>query len=151
MIKIIKIGKIKRKSLLSEFEFFLKRIKKFSKIEVNSIQESKSKSKKIVVKDESDRLLEKLDKTSYSICLDRKGIKLNSIEFSIKINDVISHNKSPAFIIGGAYGTSEALKNSVDFRLSLSDLTLQHDVSLLVIMEQIYRAFTIMRNHPYHK
>lgn len=151
MIKIIKIGKIKRKSLLLEFEFFIKRIKKYSKIEVKSIPESKSKNESVVVKDESERLLGKLDKKNYSICLDRKGSKLSSIDFSKKIDHIVSHNKIPTFIIGGAYGTSEHLHSDVDLKLSLSDLTLQHDISLLVLLEQIYRAFTIMNNHPYHK
>ena len=151
MVKIIKIGKIKRKSIASETDFFVDRINKFSKIEIESVSESKFKSKDRIIKDESERLISKLKHTDYSVCLDRNGKRMDSVKFSNKMNDLICHGKRPTFIIGGAYGTSEELKDKVDLRLSFSDFTMQHDIILIALLEQIYRAYTILKGYPYHK
>lgn len=151
MMRIIKIGKAKRKSIVNEVDFFKKRIQKYSKIDIISLTESKNRNNKDVIDEESLRISEKIKSDDYSICLDRAGKNYTSKEFSKLINKIRTNGKKPLFIIGGAFGTSEKLKNSVNLRLSMSDFTMQHDIALIVLLEQIYRSFTILNNHPYHK
>lgn len=151
MVKIIKIGKIKRDPLRSELDFYLKKINSFTRLEIGTIKESKLKKKDLIIKDESENIKKLIKKNDYSICLSRIGNKFNSIQFSEKIDNILSNGKIPTFIIGGAYGISENLKSYVNIKLSFSDFTLQHDLIFIVLLEQIYRAFTIMKGLPYHK
>lgn len=86
-------------------------------------------------------------KKGYCIALDEKGEDLTSIEFAKLIQD----KNELSFFIGGAYGLREEFNQSLDFRLSLSKLTLAHQFVKTLLLEQIYRAFCINNNHPYHK
>lgn len=88
-----------------------------------------------------------LIKKGYCIALDEKGKDLTSIEFAKLIQD----KNELSFFIGGAYGLREEFNQSLDFRLSLSKLTLAHQFVKTLLLEQIYRAFCINNNHPYHK
>jgi 23S rRNA (pseudouridine1915-N3)-methyltransferase len=84
---------------------------------------------------------------SYSISLHPNGKKLDSYEFSKLLNDKISIK----FFIGGAYGFEDEFLKQSDKVISLSDLTMSHKIAKVVLMEQIYRGFSILHNHPYHK
>jgi 23S rRNA (pseudouridine1915-N3)-methyltransferase len=76
---------------------------------------------------------------------------MGSVEFARKIEDLTLHGMSSlTFIIGGAYGVSQELANQVNMKLSLSKMTMSHQVVRLMFFEQLYRAFTILRNEPYH-
>ncbi|TEY25420.1 23S rRNA (pseudouridine(1915)-N(3))-methyltransferase RlmH, partial [Campylobacter sp. CH185] len=86
-------------------------------------------------------------KKGYCITLDERGKELTSIEFAKLIQD----KNELSFFIGGAYGLREEFNQSLDFRLSLSKLTLAHQFVKTLLLEQIYRAFCINNNHPYHK
>ncbi len=86
-------------------------------------------------------------KKGFCIVLDEKGKELTSMEFAKLIRD----KNEISFFIGGAYGLREEFSQSLDFRLSLSKLTLAHQFVKTLLLEQIYRAFCINNNHPYHK
>ena len=86
-------------------------------------------------------------KKGYCIALDENGKDLTSVEFAKLIQD----KNELSFFIGGAYGLREEFTRSLDFRLSLSKLTLAHQFVKILLLEQIYRAFCINNNHPYHK
>ncbi|AXP09530.1 23S rRNA (pseudouridine(1915)-N(3))-methyltransferase RlmH [Campylobacter hepaticus] len=86
-------------------------------------------------------------KKGYCIVLDEKGKNLTSIEFA----KLIQNKNELSFFIGGAYGLREEFTQSLDFKLSLSKLTLAHQFVKILLLEQIYRAFCINNNHPYHK
>jgi len=84
--------------------------------------------------------------------LDRKGKHLSSLDFSRSLERwQLSGNRRICFIIGGAYGLSQQILDQSDFILSLSQMTIQHDLARIILLEQLYRAFTIMKKLPYHK
>ncbi len=100
---------------------------------------------------ESELILERIKDKDFVILLDEKGVALDSKKFAEKLEQWINDNPNPkTFVIGGAYGASEALKNRAHLKLRLSDMTLNHHVAMLNLQEQIYRGFTIIKNLPYH-
>jgi 23S rRNA (pseudouridine1915-N3)-methyltransferase len=102
-------------------------------------------------KKESDLLLEKIKEKDFVILLDENGSSMDSKKFATKIEHMINENPNPkTFVIGGAYGVSEELKKRANLKIRLSDMTLNHHVALLNLLEQIYRSFTIIKNFPYH-
>lgn len=94
-------------------------------------------------------LINKLSKSSWIICLDESGMHQTSIEFSQTINRYRSKNID--FIIGGAHGLDKVIKDKAHIILSLSDMTFPHKLAKLILIEQIYRSYTILQNHPYNK
>jgi 23S rRNA (pseudouridine1915-N3)-methyltransferase len=98
---------------------------------------------------ETTILINKLSKNSWVICLDETGIHQTSIEFSQVINK--HRSKNIDFVIGGAYGLDKSIKDKANMLLSLSNMTLPHKLAKLILIEQIYRSYTILQNHPYNK
>lgn len=157
-IKLITVGKVKENSvrdLLAEYEKRLSRFCDISMIEIEDEQELSDSKKDIdrVVNIESDKILQKLDKSNdYKLLLDITGKELSSIELADKISNIINvMSKNLTFIIGGSNGVNDDLKNKVDFRLSFSKLTFPHQLFRVIVLEQIYRSFKIINNEKYHK
>jgi 23S rRNA (pseudouridine1915-N3)-methyltransferase len=98
---------------------------------------------------EGDLLLKSIPSGSFIIAMDERGAKFTSQEFSHYIQKKIS--QPITFIIGGAHGLSQEVKERANFLLSLSDMTIPHLLARAILVEQIYRAYTISQNHPYHK
>ncbi len=88
---------------------------------------------------------------SFVIALDEKGLSLNSIKFASKLEDISLHNSNITFIIGGADGLHPVFKQEAGLLLQLSGLTFPHALVRVIILEQLYRAVTILENHPYHR
>jgi rRNA large subunit m3Psi methyltransferase RlmH len=86
-----------------------------------------------------------------TVALSQEGRSLDSAGFAQWLDKLLQAGREPVFYIGGAYGLSESFKNRCSERISLSRLTFSHSIALLVLTEQIYRAFTILKGHPYHK
>lgn len=102
-------------------------------------------------KKESDLILDKIKEKDFVILLDERGTSMDSKKFAQKLEQAINDNPNPkTFVIGGAYGASEALKKRADLKIKLSDMTLNHHVAMLNLLEQIYRGFTIIKGLPYH-
>lgn len=100
---------------------------------------------------ESEALLARSENT-YRVLLDERGQQLTSLEFAAHISDwEMQRTKTVTFLIGGADGHTDALRTAADFRFSLSKLTLQHELALLILLEQIYRARAINAGTPYHR
>lgn len=117
---------------------YLERIKYYISIEVIEVTEEK--------------LPKFISKENYNIILDEKGNELTSVELSQFIQKLLSsQSKDIAFFIGGAEGFSSEVKGKGDYTLSLSKLTLPHELARVILLEQIYRAFTIINNEKYHK
>ena len=105
-----------------------------------------------IKKAESQKLQKAIKKGQYIIVLDEKGTEMNSRTFSSFIDAQIHKGtKSINIIIGGAHGLHSTIYNRADKQLSLSKFTLSHRLARLIICEQIYRALTLLHNHPYHK
>ena len=156
-IKIYAIGKIKDfyKAGVDEY---VKRISSYAKIEIvelkdESISDKPSELEITKAKNiECDRVLKLLKPNEYLIGLDLNKKEMDSVAFSKYIADRLELGGSNiSFVIGGSYGLSDAIKERVNDSISLSKFTFLHQMSRLILVEQIYRAFKIMNNEVYHK
>ena len=150
MIRIICIGKIKEKYFTEAIKEYLKRITKYSKIEIVELQDYEGDIK-TVLKRESEEILNHLKEKSYIITLEIDGSLLSSLELSKKIDNIMLNNPNITFIIGGSYGLDEEVKKISNYKLSFSKLTFPHQLFRVILLEQIYRSFKIINNESYHK
>ena len=157
-INIISVGKIKEDYFKKAIEEYEKRLKAYCRvnfIELKDESEGKNLSDKdidIILDKEGKRILEKIKERSFIIVLDIKGRSIDSVEFSKKINDIMLDGISSIdFIIGGSLGISQEVKDKANYSLSFSKFTFPHKLMKVILMEQIYRVFTIINNKTYHK
>lgn len=102
-------------------------------------------------KKESDMILAKIKEKDFVVLCDERGTAFDSKKFAVKMEQLMNDNPNPkCFVIGGAYGASDELQKRANLKIKLSDLTLNHHVALLNLLEQVYRGFTIIKNLPYH-
>ena len=151
-IKLVVVGKTKNKELISLIENYIKRINFFNKfqiIEVNSVKTRKNNSDEIK-KIECENIIKKIKKNDLLFLLDEKGKNYNSREFADFLKIRFQESKSIVFVIGGAFGFSKDLYTKSKGLISLSKMTFSHQIIRLFFTEQLYRAFTILNNHPYH-
>ena len=134
-------------------QFYLKQLPDHLKISHVDVKPSSSKSisKTSVLKSEGEEILKYIDDDAYLILWDRKGKKITSLSFAELIQKQADYGKNINFIIGGAFGSSEEIIQKSQLTLSASDLTFPHKLFKIFLMEQIFRASAINRNHPYHK
>lgn len=144
-INLIVVGKLKEKFLVEGVAEYLKRLKKFARTEVREIPECRT------VEEEGQKILSLVPQNSWLCVLDVSGVELDSEELAKKISALnLDGVSNLTFAIGGAFGLSEELRRAAAFRLSLSKMTFTHQMARLILVEQIYRAFKINRNEPYH-
>ncbi|PID27310.1 MAG: 23S rRNA (pseudouridine(1915)-N(3))-methyltransferase RlmH [Candidatus Cloacimonadota bacterium] len=148
-ISIIGVGKTKFDYLNSGIERFVKMIKPMAKIEFIILKEQSSKSNCVEL--ESNMILKSIPKDFRSILLDVKGSRVSSHQFANIISKEKDNGKNICFITGGHLGVSENLKRNVDLKISISDMTFTHQMVRLLLIEQIYRGFSIINNLNYHK
>ena len=156
-IKIYCIGKIKEQYLKDGINEYLKRILPYSNIEIVEVNDSKVKDSpnqsdiERAKNEEGERVL-KLIKNDYLIGLDMNKKEFTSEEFADFLNKkLVEGGSNISFVIGGSYGLSDALKARCNTSISLSKLTFLHQMTRLILLEQIYRAFKILNNETYHK
>lgn len=148
-IKIISTSKTKLDYILKAEAEYLKRFPKGWKIEIQELNTSKIKSENPleIKQKEGELFLQALPKQGQVYLLDEKGIDFTSNDFSKFLK-----NKSPSVVgIGGAFGWSDEVKLKASGLISLSKMTFPHQVCRLFLVEQVYRAYTILNNLPYHK
>ncbi len=150
MIKIICVGAIKEKELSSLIDEYLKRINKYSKIEVIQLNDY-SYGVKETLKTEGEQILKHIAPKDFVITMEIEGKELNSLEFVEKLRKTSITNSNITFVIGGSYGLDESIKSRSNFKLSFSKLTFPHQLFRLILLEQIYRSFKIINNEEYHK
>ena len=152
-IQLIYIGK-KSKNLYSlAEEEFTKRVKRYAKLEITQIIPSKnsaSLAKEELLRLEAKMILDKMKDGSFLILLDENGKKFSSRKFAKNLQNILNHSPNICFVIGGAYGFAEKLKDQSNAMISLSELTFPHHLARLVFLEQLYRAYSILNNEPYH-
>ena len=153
-VSIICVGKVKEKYIIEGINEFLKRMQSFAKMKIVELKEDgNDSSRNISIEKESEDILKTMEKLGgYNILLDIQGKNFSSEEMSeeierLTVNGVSSIN----FIIGGSYGVSENVRKAVDMRLSFSKMTFPHQLMRLILSEQIYRWFSIIKNTKYHK
>ena len=153
VIKILSIGNKLRSWENDSIAYYLKQLPKtigISFIDVRGLQNPKI-SKYETINKESMLLMEKIAKDDYVISCDQDGKQCNSINFANLIKRNMELNQSISFIIGGSYGLSDKIKKNSNMTLSMSSLTFPHKLFKLILVEQIYRAHTIIAKMPYHK
>ncbi len=158
MIKILCVGSIKEaalKQLLFEYEKRLNKPYQIEWIEIEESKKIKNPSQKQVmemVNEESATLITKIADNDYLILCDVSGKQLTSKQLSEQIQRHFTYNNSSiVFVIGGSNGVNETLKKRADSRLSFSLMTFPHQLFRLMLIEQIYRCYTINNNITYHK
>ncbi len=150
MIKIITVGKIKEKYLKDGINEYLKRMQKYTKIEIIELQDEDFDINKTLLK-EKEKIEKYIKERDYVVTLEIDGEELSSIELSKKIDNIMLNNSDIAFIIGGSYGLHDDIKKRSNFALSFSKMTFPHQLFRLILLEQIYRSFKILNNETYHK
>lgn len=147
MLKIICVGNLKEKFYKEAEKEYLKRLSKYTKLDIIEVSEEKE-NKEL----ESNKIIERLDQKEYLILLDREGKEYDSVELSNKIDKLFLYGKSNiTFIIGGSTGVSDKLKEICNEKISFSKLTFPHQLFRVILLEQIYRSFKIINKETYHK
>ncbi len=153
-IKLLVIGKTDDKNLLSLIQIYEQRLKHYIKFEIDiipDIKNAKNLSEKQQKEKEGDLILKKIATTDNLILLDEKGYQFRSVEFSRFLQKKMNSGiKQLVLVIGGPYGFSEKVYQKASGKISLSKMTFSHQLIRLFVVEQIYRAFTILKKEPYH-
>lgn len=157
-IHIICVGKIKEKYLREGLEEYRKRLSAYAKIEVREVDDERApenlseKEAEQIKRKEGERILSALPKSSYVIALAIEGKMLSSEHLAEHIEELGVLGKSDiSFVIGGSLGLSDTVLSEADMKLSFSKMTFPHQLMRLILTEQIYRAFRIIKGQPYHK
>jgi len=157
-IDILCVGKIKEKYLKDAIDEYSKRLSRYCNLKIIEVADVKTpdgqsdsldnKIKSI----EGERILKNVKDNSYVILCDIGGKFLDSVEFSEFIDNIgINGHSHIQFIIGGSLGVSEEVRRRADFKISFSKMTFPHQLMRVILLEQIYRAYRIINNEPYHK
>ncbi len=157
-ITIICIGKLKERYWTEAVQEYSKRLSKYCKLTINELKEERapdnpSTTEEMAVKEAEGRsILRQLKRDDFVIALEIQGKELTSEALSEKIEALgITGRSDIVFVIGGSLGLSEEMLERADFRLSFSKMTFPHQMMRVVLLEQIYRSFKIIRNEIYHK
>lgn len=156
-VNIICVGRLKESYLRDGCAEYIKRLSAFAKVQVIEIAEERCSDNpsdseiKSVIEKEGNRIIAKIPKASCVIPLCIEGKEYSSPDFSAEIEKLSMNFSSLTFIIGGSFGLSDEIKNLGKMRLSFGKMTLPHQLARMVLLEQIYRAFSIINHSKYHK
>ena len=154
-IKIIALGKIKEKFLQDGIAEFLKRLTPYASVEIKELPAIEIKDEHLTQKildEEGKKILSCIKPQSYVITLEIQGEMLSSVDFAQKINSLTAQGiQEIVFIIGSSCGLSDIVSDRADFKMSMSKMTFLHQFARLILIEQIYRAFKIIKGETYHK
>lgn len=155
IIKVIALGKLKEKFLKDGIEEFQKRLRPYANFEIIELLPVEIKDEHLIAKaldEEAEKIFAYIKPLSYVITLEINGKPLSSEEFASKIESLSKDGTSEiVFVIGSSYGLSPIVSNRADFKMSLSKMTFLHQFARLILVEQIYRAFKIIKGETYHK
>ena len=154
-IKVIALGKLKEKFLKEGIDEFQKRLSPYASFEIIELAPVEIRDENLVQKaldEEAQKILSYVKPQSYVITLEINGKMLSSEEFAKKINDLTFDGVGEIiFVIGSSCGLSPIVSNRANFKLSFSKMTFLHQFARLILVEQIYRAFKIIKGETYHK
>ena len=153
-IELWMLGKTQKGYLEEGIQSFDKRLKRYLKVDqviIPDIKGAKSLTSDQIKEKEADEILTKLKTEDYLILLDEKGDQFTSVDFAEWLNKKLQlPNKRLIFLIGGAYGVSDRVRSNAQFQLAFSKMTFSHQMIRLFVIEQIYRAVSILHHLPYH-
>lgn len=157
-ITLITVGKIKEKYLREAIAEYRKRLSRYCKLDIIELQDEKTpdnaspKDEEIIKNREGQFILKYIKDNMYVVALDLKGKMISSEELSDFIKDSgVTGDSNIAFVIGGSLGLSEAVLNRANYKLCFSKMTFPHQLFRVMLLEQVYRGFRIMKGEPYHK
>ncbi|HLR68742.1 MAG TPA: 23S rRNA (pseudouridine(1915)-N(3))-methyltransferase RlmH, partial [Virgibacillus sp.] len=155
-ITILSVGKLKEKYLKEGIKEYLKRLGAYAKVNIIEVADEKAPETmselemQEVKRKEGERILSNISQDAFVITLEINGEMLSSEQLASKLDGLATYGKSKiVFVIGGSLGISEAVQKRSDLALSFSKMTFPHQLMRLVLLEQVYRAFRIMRGEPY--
>jgi len=152
-ITTISVGKIKKNYTLEWESELVKRISPYSRIEFIEVKEepiTPNKSLEIVKEKEAENILNVIPKDSFLIALDPRSKEFTTEEFAQKFQDLQLQNSHFTFIIGGPAGLHSGVLDKANIKLSFSQFTFTHQVMRILLLEQLFRIFSILHNRPYH-
>lgn len=156
-ITIIAVGKLKESYLRDGCKEYLKRLGAFAKVDIIEINEERcsdnpsAKEIETVILKEGERIIQKIPKNAAVIPICIEGKEYSSPDFSKLIEELSLNSSHLCFIIGGSFGLSDGVKALSKTKLSFGKMTLPHQLARLVLLEQVYRGFSISNNSKYHK
>lgn len=153
-IQIIAVGKLKQSLWHVAAKEYLGRLQHYAPVEVREVKDffGRGRSEKEAIEEEALEISNRLQPQAWQIILDQRGKQFSSEQFSSLIRKEMENGRRLCqFVIGGPAGLSESLTRAANLRLSFSAMTLPHEMARVVLLEQLYRAFTILRGEKYHK
>ena len=157
-ITCVVVGKIKEKYFTDAIKEYSKRLSRYCKLEIVELADEKtpdgaSEAEEVAIREkDGERILKALKDDAYVIALAIEGKMLDSVELSQKIDRLgVSGTSHIAFVIGGSLGLAPAVMKRADYALSFSRMTFPHQLMRVVLLEQLYRSYRILKNEPYHK
>lgn len=157
-ITVVCVGKIKEKFYVQAVDEYVKRLSRYCKLDIVEVQDEKTPDgageavNGQIKNREGERILAALRHDSYVCALAIEGKMLDSVELSSMIEGLgVSGTSDITFVIGGSLGLSDAVLDRADFKLSFSKMTFPHQLMRVILLEQVYRSYRIMKNEPYHK
>lgn len=152
-ITFVSIGGIKKSYIKEGLDDYLGRVKRYVKTSVVEIKEVKAAGPRMrtdALKKEAERIFKKLSPGGFKVVLDERGKAYTSAGLSTLLRDLMDRGCRDLYlIVGGPYGLDPSLSESADLLMSLSPMTMPHELARLVLSEQVYRAFTILKGEPY--
>lgn len=150
-LKLIVVGKTKESFFISSEQEYLKRITRYVRLDYITVKSSKHQTKAdSCLAQEEKEIVAHLGSSDFVVLLDENGKEYTSRGFANQLNNWVSHHPNVVFVIGGAFGFSEQIKARANAALSMSQFTFPHHLARTVFLEQLYRAFTILRGENYH-
>ncbi|MCR4788380.1 MAG: 23S rRNA (pseudouridine(1915)-N(3))-methyltransferase RlmH [Lachnospiraceae bacterium] len=157
-IKIISVGKIKESFYRDAVSEYIKRLSRYCKTSVVEVDDEKTPDNasdhqvELILDKEGERIAKYIGEDDHVIALAIEGEMFDSVSFAKNIDRLgISGKSNIVFVIGGSLGLSEGIKRRADRLLSFSKMTFPHQLMRVILLEQIYRAYRIINNEPYHK
>lgn len=156
-IKIVCVGKLKETYHKDAVNEYTKRLSRFAKIKIIEVEDEKLKEnasikeEQLVLQKEGQRIISQIKDDEFVFLLDLHGKEISSEDLALKMKNTINNYSTISFVIGGSLGLSDEVRNRSDFALKLSPMTFTHQMTRIIILEQIYRTFKINSNQTYHK
>ncbi len=156
-VTVLCVGKLKEAYWREAVEEYSKRLSSFCKIQIIEVEESRIPDNPSdaqiaqAIREEGKRLEEKIPPRSYLVSLCIEGKELTSPDLAARLGEISAQSSQLTFVIGGSYGLWEEIKERSQLKLSMSRMTFPHQMARVLLLEQIYRAFSILGNRKYHK
>lgn len=157
-ISLICVGKLKEKYFVDGVKEYSKRLSRYCNLEIIELPDEKTPDnasesmEEIIKKKEGERILKSIKEESYCIVLAIEGVQITSEQLADRIQSLgVTGTSHISFVIGGSLGLSKEVMERADYKLSFSKMTFPHQLMRVVLLEQVYRAYRINNNQPYHK